>query len=57
MLPRTRLEAGSFFDTAPDDGDLYVLRRVVHDFDDDEAVALLANLRRHMPADATLLLT
>jgi hypothetical protein len=56
VLPRTRLEAGSFFDTAPDDGDLYVLRRVVHDFDDDEAVTLLANLRRHMPADATLLL-
>lgn len=56
VLPRSRLEAGSFFDTAPDDGDLYVLRRVVHDFDDEEAVALLANLRRHMPADATLLL-
>ena len=47
---------GSFFDTAPDDGDLYVLRRVVHDFDDDQAVALLTNLRRHMPAGATLLL-
>ena len=29
---------------------------MVHDFDDEEAVALLANLRRHMPADATLLL-
>jgi hypothetical protein len=56
VLPRCRLEAGSFFDTAPDDGDLYVLRRVVHDFDDDEAVAVLSTVRRHMPAGATLLL-
>ena len=56
VLSRCRLEAGSFFDTAPRDGDLYVLRRVVHDFDDDQAVALLSTLRRHMPAGATLLL-
>ncbi len=55
-LDRCRLEAGSFFDTAPGDGDLYVLRRVVHDFDDDRAVALLSTVRRHMPAGATLLL-
>jgi hypothetical protein len=56
VLDRCRLVGASFFDTAPDDGDLYVLRRVVHDFDDDQAVALLTTLRRHMPADATLLL-
>jgi hypothetical protein len=56
VLSRCRLEAGSFFDTAPGDGDLYVLRRVVHDFDDDEAVALLANQRQRMPGSATLLL-
>ena len=56
VLSRCRLEAGSFFDTAPDDGDLYVLRRVTHDFDDAAAAALLANLRRHMPRSATLLL-
>ena len=56
VLDRCRLVGGSFFDTAPEDGDLYVLRRVVHDFDSDQAVALLSVLRRHMPADATLLL-
>ncbi len=56
VLDRCRLVGGSFFDTAPDDGDLYVLRRVVHDFGDDQAVALLTNLRRHMPSGATLLL-
>jgi len=56
VLARCRLEAGSFFETAPEDGDLYVLRRVVHDWDDDAATALLTNLRTHMPDGATLLL-
>jgi len=56
VLARCRLEAGSFFDTAPSDGDLYVLRRVIHDFDDDQAVAILTNVRRHMPRGSTLLL-
>ena len=55
VLGRCRIEAGSFFETAPTDGDLYVLRRVVHDFDDESAAAILANVRRHMPTGATLL--
>jgi hypothetical protein len=56
VLARCRLEGGSFLETAPADGDLYVLRRVVHDLDDDAAVAVLSTVRRHMPAGATLLL-
>ncbi len=56
VLARCRLEGGSFFDRVPDDGDLYVLRRVVHDFADDRALALLTTLRRDMPDGATLLL-
>jgi O-methyltransferase domain/Dimerisation domain len=56
VLSRCRLEGGSFFDLVPDDGDLYVLRRVVHDFDDDRALALLTTLRCDMPDGATLLL-
>jgi hypothetical protein len=56
VLPRCRIEAGSFFETAPSDGDLYVMRRVVHDFDDDQAAAILTNVRRHMPRGSNLLL-
>lgn len=56
VLDRCRVEAGSFFERAPTDGDLYVLRRVVHDFDDTDATAILSTVRRHMPAGATLLL-
>jgi hypothetical protein len=56
VLSRCRLEGGSFFERVPDDGDLYVMRRVVHDFDDEQALALLTTVRRDMPAGATLLL-
>lgn len=55
VLDRAQVRAGSFFETAPDDADLYVLRRVLHDHDDAGAAAILTTLRTHMPADATLL--
>jgi hypothetical protein len=32
------------------------MRRVIHDFDDEPAVVILANIRRHMPRGSTLLL-
>ena len=56
VLDRCRVEAGSFFETAPSDGGLYVLRRVIHDFDDEQAAAILTTVRRHMPRSSTLLL-
>lgn len=56
VLGRCRVETGSFLETAPAGGDLTVLRRVVHDFDDEQAVRVLANVRRGLPPGATLLL-
>lgn len=56
VLSRCRIESGSFFTTVPSDGDLYVMRRVIHGFDDRQAAEILANVRRHMPAGSTLLL-
>ncbi|MGD8202236.1 methyltransferase [Ornithinimicrobium sp. W1679] len=55
VLDRVRIQPGSFFDAAPDDADLYVLRRVLHDFDDEQAAAVLTTLHSHMPDGATLL--
>jgi hypothetical protein len=56
VLSRCRIESGSFFETAPSDGDLYVMRRVIHDFDDEQAAAILSTVRRQMPRGSTLLL-
>jgi len=45
---------GDFFGDVPEGGDLYVLSRVLHDWDDDAAVAILASCRRSMGAEARL---
>ncbi|QLL05492.1 methyltransferase [Mycobacterium vicinigordonae] len=43
---RVSVEAGSFFDNVPDGGDAYVLKHIIHDWPDDEAVQILRNVRR-----------
>jgi O-methyltransferase domain len=51
--------AGDFFESVPEGGDAYVLKDIVHDWDDDPAVAILRNCRRvmaHTPADTTRVL-
>jgi hypothetical protein len=55
VLDRVRIAAGSFFDHVPADGDLYVLRRVLHNWNDENACRLLARVRAAMPAGARLL--
>lgn len=40
--------AGDFFESVPEGGDAYVLKDIVHDWDDDRAIAILRNCRRVM---------
>jgi hypothetical protein len=47
---------GDFFTEVPAGADAYLLSRVVHDWDDEEAVAILRTCRRAMPDGSTLLL-
>lgn len=47
-LPRCRLVAGDFFESVPEGADGYVLKKVLHDWSDDDAVRILANCRRAM---------
>jgi SAM-dependent methyltransferase len=42
---RVRIVEGSFFERVPDDGDAYVLKHVIHDWPDDDAVHILRNVR------------
>jgi len=55
LLDRVRIVAGSFFDDVPADGDLCVLRRVLHNWTDANACRVLARVREAMHADGRLL--
>jgi hypothetical protein len=50
------LVPGSFFDHAPEAGDAYILKFVLHDWSDADATRILQCCRRHMPPYARLLI-
>ncbi len=43
VADRARFTGGSFFDSVPEGADAYMLKSIIHDWDDDEAVHILAN--------------
>ena len=51
---RCALVTGSFFDEIPAGADAYLLKSVLHDWDDDRAVEILRNCRRVMAPSAKL---
>jgi hypothetical protein len=51
---RCRLVAGSFFESVPAGGDVYVMKAILHDWDDRTSADILRNCRRAMSATATL---
>jgi hypothetical protein len=51
---RCELVAGSFFDGVPADGDLYLLKSVLHNWDDARCVALLHQCAAAMPPGSRL---
>jgi SAM-dependent methyltransferase len=55
VLDRCRLVAGDFFESVCEGADTYVLSQILHDWDDTDAVAILANCRRVMAPGSRLL--
>ena len=47
-LPRCKLVAGDFFESVPEGANAYLMKKVLHDWPDDDAVRILANCRRAM---------
>jgi hypothetical protein len=56
VIDRCHIVGGSFFETVPDGADAYLMRVVIHDWEDDDAIAILRMCRRAMPEGAKLLL-
>jgi hypothetical protein len=48
--------AGSFFDAVPSGADCYLLKLVIHDWDEDQAALILSNVRSAISDDGRLVL-
>jgi len=53
---RVTIVPGDFFESIPEGGDAYILRRIIHDWDDDEALKILSNIRSAVRPEGTLLI-
>jgi hypothetical protein len=51
---RVELVAGNFFEQVPAGGDLYLLKSILHDWDDDRALQILSNIHRACAPGATV---
>ncbi|MEV7341335.1 methyltransferase [Streptomyces sp. NPDC093544] len=56
VLDRAEIRGGSFFDSVPTGGDSYILSRVIHDWNDEDALRILRTVREAMPTGARLVL-
>jgi hypothetical protein len=55
LAGRSEVVEGSMFDAVPGGGDVYLLSRVLHDWPDERAVAILGNCRKAMRDGSALL--
>ena len=53
---RCEIVGGSFFDSIPSGADAYVLKQVIHDWDDEQSLTILRNCRAAMPTNGKILL-
>jgi O-methyltransferase domain/Dimerisation domain len=51
VADRARIVAGNFFEEVPEGGDAYLLKAIIHDWEDQESASILRNCR-HAIADA-----
>jgi ubiquinone/menaquinone biosynthesis C-methylase UbiE len=56
LAERCELVSGDFFESVPADGDAYILKTIIHDWDDARATTILKNIHRAMAEDGKLLL-
>jgi hypothetical protein len=53
---RVSIESGSFFETVPAGGDVYLLSHVIHDWSEGQCLTILGHCRKAMKPDGRLLL-
>ena len=55
-LPRTEFVAGDFFEGVPVGADMYILKKVIHDWTDEQAIKILRNCRDAVADDGKVLI-
>jgi hypothetical protein len=55
LSDRCQLVAGSFFETVPPGADAYILRHIIHDWDEEKCLTILRNCHRAMTLAGKLL--
>ena len=56
LAARCEAMGGDFFASVPAGGDAYILKTIIHDWDEERALQILRNIHRAMPDDGKLLL-
>lgn len=56
VADRCQIVSGDFFTSVPSGADAYIMKHIIHDWDDERAGQLLRNCHRAMPLGAKLLL-
>ncbi len=56
VAQRAAVEGGSFLETVPAGGDLYVMKNIIHDWDDEHSLTILRNIRTGIAEGGRLLL-
>jgi hypothetical protein len=56
VADRIELAAGDFFQGVPAGGDVYLLKHVIHDWDDEHSIQILESIRAAMRADGKVLI-
>jgi hypothetical protein len=56
LTDRCEAVSGDFFQSVPAGGDIYILKWIIHDWDDEKSIRILRNIRQQMSSDSRLII-
>lgn len=56
LADRCEAIGGNFFESVPAGGDAYIMKWIIHDWDDEKAILILKNIRSQIPSHGKLIL-
>ena len=56
LASRVTTASGDFFKAVPSGGDAYIMKHIIHDWDDEKAALILSNIRKVLPKDGRVIL-